>query len=84
MITAETVNRILSFHGNGLPVVSLYGRIDPRASPREVHARMMSLLDQVRPLAKDHGLQHRSRLSVRAMLSEYFFFFFFFTAPASW
>ena len=27
---------------------------------------MMSLLDQVRPLAKDHGLEHRSRLSVRA------------------
>ena len=47
MITAETVNRILKFHGNGLPVVSLYGRIDPGASPREVHTRMMSLLDQV-------------------------------------
>ena len=55
MITAETVNRILKFHGDGLPVVSLYGRIDPGASPREVHTRMMSLLDQVRPLAKDHG-----------------------------
>ena len=49
MITAETVNRILEFHGNGLPVVSLYGRIDPGASPREVHTRMMSLLDQVPP-----------------------------------
>ena len=33
MITAETVNRILSFHGNGLPVVSLYGRIDPGCEP---------------------------------------------------
>jgi hypothetical protein len=66
MITAETVNRILKFHGNGLPVVSLYGRIDPGASPREVHTRMMSLLDQVRPLAKDQALGHQSRLSVRA------------------
>jgi peptide chain release factor subunit 1 len=66
MITAETVNRILKFHGNGLPVVSLYGRIDPGASPREVHTRMMSLLDQVRPLAKDQTLEHQSRLSVRA------------------
>lgn len=66
MITAETVNRILEFHGNGLPVVSLYGRIDPGASPREVHTRMMSLLDQVRPLAKDQTLEHQSRLSVRA------------------
>ncbi len=66
MITAETVNRILKFHGNGLPVVSLYGRIDPGASPREVHTRMMSLLDQVRTLAKDQALGHQSRLSVRA------------------
>jgi hypothetical protein len=65
MITAETVNRILKFHGNGLPVVSLYGRIDPGASPREVRTRMMSLLDQVRPLAKDQTLEHQSRLSVR-------------------
>ena len=65
MITAETVNRILKFHGNGLPVVSLYGRIDPGASPREVHTRMMSLLDQVRPLAKDQTLEHQARLSVR-------------------
>ena len=66
MITAETVNRILEFHGNGLPVVSLYGSIDPGASPREVHTRMMSLLDQVRRLAKDQTLEHQSRLSVRA------------------
>jgi peptide chain release factor subunit 1 len=66
MITAETVNRILKFHGNGLPVVSLYGRIDPGASPGEVHTRMTSLLDQVLPLAKDQTLEHQSRLSVRA------------------
>lgn len=66
MITAEMVNRIVRFHGKGLPVVSLYGRIDPGASPREVHTRMLSLLDQVRPLAKDQALGHQSRLSVRA------------------
>ena len=66
MITAETVNRILKFHGDGLPVVSLYGRIDPGAGRREVHTRMMSLLDQVRPLAKDQTLERQSRLSVRA------------------
>ena len=65
MITAETVNRILNFHGNGLPVVSFYGRIDPGASTREIHARMMSLLDQVHPLAKDKALEHQARLSVR-------------------
>jgi peptide chain release factor subunit 1 len=66
MITSETVNRIVRFHGNGLPVVSLYGRIDPGASQREVHIRIDSLLDQVRPLAKDQALEHQSRLSVRA------------------
>jgi peptide chain release factor subunit 1 len=66
MIPAETVNRIVRFHGNGLPVVSLYGRIDPGASPREVHTRMLSLLDQISPLAKDQALGHQSRMSVRA------------------
>ena len=65
MITAETVNRIVRFQADGLPVVSLYCRIDPGASPREVHTRVDSLLDQVRSLAKDHDLDHRSRLSVR-------------------
>ncbi len=29
MITAETVNGIVSFQANGLPVVSLYCRVDP-------------------------------------------------------
>jgi peptide chain release factor subunit 1 len=65
MITAETVNRIVRFQADGLPVVSLYCRVDPGASPREVQTRIDSLLDQVRPLAKDHALDHRFRLSVR-------------------
>jgi hypothetical protein len=65
MITTETVNRIVRFQAGGLPVVSLYCRVDPSASPREVHTRVDSLLDQVRPVAKDHNLDHRSRLSVR-------------------
>ena len=29
MVRAETVNRIIGFHGDGLPVLSLYGRIPP-------------------------------------------------------
>ena len=66
MITAETVNGIVSFRANGLPVVSLYCRVDPGASQREVRARVDSLLDQIRPLAKDRDLDHRYRLSVRA------------------
>src|SRR5580704_2664490 len=65
MITAETVNGIVRFQANGLPVVSLYCRVDPGASQREVCARVDSLLDQIRPLAKDRDLDHRYRLSVR-------------------
>ena len=65
MITAETVNGIVRFQANGLPVVSLDCRVDPGASQREVRARVDSLLDQIRPLAKDRDLDHRYRLSVR-------------------
>ena len=65
MITAETVNGIVRFQANGLPVVSLYCRVDPGASQREVRARVDSLLDQIRRLAKDRALDHRYRLSVR-------------------
>jgi len=65
MITAERVNDIVRFQANGLPVVSLYCRVDPGASQREVRARVDSLLDQIRPLAKDRTLDHRYRLSMR-------------------
>jgi len=65
MITAETVSGIVGFQANGLPVVSLYCRVDPGASQREMQTRVDSLLDQIRPLAKDRALDHRYRLSVR-------------------
>ena len=65
MITAETVNGIVRFQASGLPVVSLYCRVDPGAGQREVRARVDSLLDQIRPLAKDRDLDHRYRLSAR-------------------
>ena len=65
MITAETVNGIVRFQANALPVVSLYCRVDPGASRREVRARVDSLLDQIRPLAKDRDLDQRYRLSAR-------------------
>ena len=64
MITAETVNRILRFQADGLPVVSVL-RVHPGARAGEVRTRVDSLLDQARSLAKDHDLDHRSRLSVR-------------------
>ncbi len=66
MITAETVNAIVGFQADGLPVVSLYCGVDPGESQREVRARVDSLLDQISPLAKGGDLDHRHRLSVRA------------------
>jgi peptide chain release factor subunit 1 len=65
MITKETVDRIVRFHGEGLPVISFYGCVDPGLSRREVHTRMLSLLDQIRPLTRDYTLGRQSRLSVR-------------------
>src|ERR1700733_11475678 len=66
MITAETVNGIARFQANGLPVVSLYCHVDPGESQRVLRARVQSLLDQIRPLARDRDFDHDHRLSVRA------------------
>jgi hypothetical protein len=65
MITAETINSILNFNGDGLPVVSLYARIPPGASRRELRTRVSSLLDEIRPLAKDGTIERERRISVR-------------------
>src|SRR6202043_1964606 len=65
MITAETINSILHFNGDGLPVVSLYARIPPGASRRELRTRVSSLLDEIRPLAKDGTIERERRISVR-------------------
>lgn len=54
MITAETVSSIRHFDSGGLPVVSLYARVDSGPDgQREVRTRVSSLLDEIRPLAKD-------------------------------
>jgi peptide subunit release factor 1 (eRF1) len=65
MITAETVNRIIQFQGDGMPVVSLYVPIEPGISQSDVHSRVTSLLDQIDGLAKGRDLQHEPRLSLR-------------------
>jgi peptide subunit release factor 1 (eRF1) len=65
MITAETVNRIIRYQGEGLPVVSLYVAIDPGVSQSYVHSHVTSLLDQIDGIAKDRGLGHEQRLSLR-------------------
>jgi peptide chain release factor subunit 1 len=59
MITTETINRIVRFTGNGLPVVSLYVRVPTDLSSRGamVRSQVDSRLHEIRPMAKDHAQQ---------------------------
>ena len=66
MITAETVSSIRTFDGGGRPVVSLYARVAPGPDgQREVRTRVSSLLDEIRPLAKDGIAEREWRMSLR-------------------
>ena len=67
MITAETVSSIRTFDSGGLPVVSLYARVDPGPDgQREVRTRVSSLLDEIRSLAKGGIAEREWRMSLRA------------------
>ncbi|MGH3273107.1 MAG: hypothetical protein ACRDNZ_02125 [Streptosporangiaceae bacterium] len=67
VLTAETVDRIVGFDGQGLPVTSIYAGVDADPSLREdLQVRVSSMLDQIRPLAKNGSASHEVRLSVRA------------------
>jgi hypothetical protein len=67
MLTAETVDRIVGFDGQDLPVTSIYAGVEPDPGLREdLQVRMSSMLDQIRPLAKNGSAGHDARLSVRA------------------
>src|ERR1700722_15244220 len=67
MLTAETVDRIVGFDGQDLPGTSIYAGVEPDPGLREdLQVRMSSMLDQIRPLAKNGSAGHDARLSVRA------------------
>ena len=67
MLTAETINRILRFDGQGLPVTSLYAPVEPGpGGSRDVQSRVSSLLEQIRPMSKDGSVERDVRLSVRS------------------
>jgi peptide chain release factor subunit 1 len=67
MLTADTVDRIVGFHGADLPVTSVYASVEADPGLREdLQVRVSSLLDQIRPLAKNGAVGHEARLSVRA------------------
>ena len=66
MITTEQIDRIIRFHGAGLPVVSAYVAVP--ADPRDragVRSRLGSLVHEIRPLAKDDSLERDARMSLR-------------------
>jgi peptide subunit release factor 1 (eRF1) len=67
MITAELVNRIVAFRGNGLPVISLYTRVptNPRERTASILSEVDSQLHQIRPMSEDHTLSHDVMMSVR-------------------
>lgn len=66
MLTAETVDRIVRFDGQGLPVSCLYAHVDTDPGLREdLHARVTSLLDEINPVAKNESVDHEARMSLR-------------------
>ena len=73
MITAETVNRIVGFRGNGMPVISLYAVVpyEPQDRGTVVRSKVDSLLHEIRPMAQDHQLDHDVMLSVRADIERF-------------
>jgi peptide chain release factor subunit 1 len=67
MLTAETIDRIVHFDAGGLPVTSLYARVQAGPGQRDdLHSRISSLLDQqVSPLSRDEAVDREARLSLR-------------------
>ncbi|GII78821.1 hypothetical protein Sru01_38030 [Sphaerisporangium rufum] len=65
MITAETIGRIIGYHGGEMPVVSLYVAAGREGAPA-LPARLRGLLHEIRPLAWDGSLDRRARRSIRA------------------
>lgn len=66
MITQETINQLMHFEEPRFPVVSVYARVDVDPAVRaEFRARVVDLLDRIRPTADDTSLDHDVRMSLR-------------------
>jgi peptide chain release factor subunit 1 len=67
MITVETINRIVGFRGNGLPVVSLYVGVptDPPNRGVLVRSQVDSQLHEIRPMGEDCALGRDAMMSIR-------------------
>ncbi|MFC6082574.1 baeRF10 domain-containing protein [Sphaerisporangium aureirubrum] len=64
MITKETVDRIIGFDGDELPVVSLYAGMCA-GDAGSLSTRINSMLHEIRPLAHDGSIGRRARMSLR-------------------
>ncbi|MYS22730.1 peptide chain release factor subunit 1 [Streptomyces sp. DvalAA-14] len=66
MITQETIDRLVQFEESRFPVVSVYAQVDVDQPARlEFRARVLDLLDRIRPMAEDRSLDRDVRMSVR-------------------
>jgi hypothetical protein len=67
VIETETVNRIIGFKGDGLPVVSLYVRVpsDLQSSRVLIGSEVGSQLHEIRPMGEDRSLGHDVMMSIR-------------------
>jgi peptide chain release factor subunit 1 len=66
MITAETIERIVSFDGGDLPVLSAYVAVEVDPGNRAPRTHAASLMHTIRPLTDNGALGHAARVSLRA------------------
>ena len=66
MITAETIERIVSFDGHDLPVLSAYVAVAVDPGNRAPRSHAASLMHTIRPLTENGTLGHAARVSLRA------------------
>ena len=66
MITAETIERIVSFDGHDLPVLSAYVAVAVDPGTRAPRSHAASLMHTIRPLTENGTLGHAARMSLRA------------------
>jgi hypothetical protein len=65
-VAAETVRRLTEFDSGGLPVVSVYARVEPDPGDRALDTHADSLLHEVRRRVAGNGtLSHAGRASLR-------------------
>jgi peptide chain release factor subunit 1 len=66
MITAEMIDRVIRFHGDGLPVVSTYLGVPVDPHDRDgLRSRVRSLIHEMRAVTGAQTLDRRVRLSLR-------------------